>query len=180
MSTTTVAAGGTPQSTTVNTSFAFPLVARVMDASRSPVPGVTVTFTAPAPLIGTLPQCQHHRHGDHHASGLATAPALTATDDRRHVRRDGQRPRDDQRQLLTDQRGWSASRLAFTQQPSASTVAGTAFARQPVVTVQDAFGNTVTTDTSAVTLIITGRTGHDLRHQPAERRGRRRHLRGRP
>ena len=46
-----------------------------------------------------------------------------------------------------------ASKLAFTQQPSNST-GGVAFGTQPKVTVQDAFGNTVTSDTSSVTLAI--------------------------
>jgi hypothetical protein len=46
-----------------------------------------------------------------------------------------------------------AAKLAFTQQPSNST-GGAAFATQPRVGVQDQFGNTVTTDTSSVTLAI--------------------------
>src|SRR5258708_26120461 len=51
-----------------------------------------------------------------------------------------------------------AAKLAFTQQPSSST-GGIAFPTQPTVTVQDAGGNTVTTDTSDVTLAITSGTG---------------------
>ena len=51
------------------------------------------------------------------------------------------------------------AKLAFTTQPSATNTAGTAFGTQPAVTVQDAFGNTVTTDTSSVTLAITSGTG---------------------
>src|SRR4051795_2502713 len=47
----------------------------------------------------------------------------------------------------------AASKLAFTQQPSGAT-GGTAFTTQPKVAVQDAYGNTVTTDTSNVTLAI--------------------------
>ena len=46
-----------------------------------------------------------------------------------------------------------AAKLAFTQQPSNST-GGVAFGTQPKVTVQDAFGNTVTSDASSVTLVI--------------------------
>ncbi len=53
----------------------------------------------------------------------------------------------------------SASKVAFTTQPSASTVAGSAFATQPVVTVQDANGNTVTGSTASVTLTLTTGTG---------------------
>jgi hypothetical protein len=51
-----------------------------------------------------------------------------------------------------------ASQLAFTQQPGGAS-GGTAFTTQPTVTVEDAGGNTVTTDTSSVTLAITSGTG---------------------
>jgi hypothetical protein len=47
----------------------------------------------------------------------------------------------------------TASKLSFTQSPS-NTVAGVAFASQPQVTVQDQYGNTVTGDSSTVTLTI--------------------------
>ena len=47
-----------------------------------------------------------------------------------------------------------AAKLAFTQQPGGST-GGVAFATQPTVAVQDLAGNTVTTDTSPVTLALT-------------------------
>ena len=46
-----------------------------------------------------------------------------------------------------------AAKLAFTTQPSAGT-AGVAWATQPVVTIQDAGGNTISSDTSTVTLAI--------------------------
>src|SRR5438046_9190220 len=41
------ATSGTPQSATINTAFAAPLVATVKDAGGNPVASVTVTFTAP-------------------------------------------------------------------------------------------------------------------------------------
>ena len=47
----------------------------------------------------------------------------------------------------------AAAKVAFTTAPSGST-GGVAFATQPVVKVQDLAGNTVTTDTSSVTLSI--------------------------
>ena len=53
----------------------------------------------------------------------------------------------------------AADKLAFTTSPGASNTAGTNFGTQPVVTVQDAFGNTVTGDTSNVALSITSGTG---------------------
>jgi hypothetical protein len=48
----------------------------------------------------------------------------------------------------------SATRLAFVTQPSDS-IAGVAFGSQPAVAVLDAGGNTVTTDTTAITLTLT-------------------------
>jgi hypothetical protein len=52
-----------------------------------------------------------------------------------------------------------ATKLAFTTSPSSSTIHNVAFATQPVVTVQDAGGNTVTTSTAPVTLTITTPAG---------------------
>ena len=52
----------------------------------------------------------------------------------------------------------SASQLGFTSQPSGGT-SGTAFGSQPVVAVQDSAGNTITGNTSSVTLTITPGTG---------------------
>ncbi|HEY2297252.1 MAG TPA: hypothetical protein VGH43_05960 [Jatrophihabitans sp.] len=56
----------------------------------------------------------------------------------------------------------SAAKLAFTTQPFSTATGGTAFGTQPVVTVQDAGGNTVTTDTSSVTLGLTTANGATL------------------
>ena len=42
------ATSGTPQSATINTAFAAPLVATVKDTGGNPVAGVTVTFSAPS------------------------------------------------------------------------------------------------------------------------------------
>ena len=52
----------------------------------------------------------------------------------------------------------AAAKLGFTQQPGGGT-GGVAWATQPTVTIQDAFGNTVTTSTASVTLAITAGTG---------------------
>jgi len=52
-----------------------------------------------------------------------------------------------------------ATQLVVTTQPSSSAGAGTAFAVQPVVTIKDASGVTVTASTAAVTLQITPATG---------------------
>jgi len=52
----------------------------------------------------------------------------------------------------------SAAKLVFTTQPGGGT-GGTAWTTQPVVTVEDAGGNTVTTDTSTVTVAIANNAG---------------------
>lgn len=53
-----------------------------------------------------------------------------------------------------------AAKLAFTTQPSGA-AANTVFATQPVVAIQDAGGNTVTTSTATITLAITPPAGSD-------------------
>jgi hypothetical protein len=54
----------------------------------------------------------------------------------------------------------SATQLAFSTQPSSTATAGTPFAQQPVVSVEDAGGNVVTTDNStSVSLSVSGGDG---------------------
>jgi hypothetical protein len=55
-----------------------------------------------------------------------------------------------------------ATKLALTTAPSASTVSAVAFAAQPVVTIQDASGNTRTSDTNVVTVALSGASGGTL------------------
>ena len=52
----------------------------------------------------------------------------------------------------------AASKLAFSRQPSATANSGSAFSVQPTVTVQDAYGNTVTSGSYSVTLTSSGGT----------------------
>ena len=56
----------------------------------------------------------------------------------------------------------AAAKLAFTTAPSPTATSDTGWARQPVVTIQDAAGNIVTTDTSPVTLALTTPDGATL------------------
>ena len=51
------------------------------------------------------------------------------------------------------------SQLVFTTEPSPAATGGTAFTTEPAVTVEDAGGNTVTTDSSTVTLTANGGAG---------------------
>ncbi|MBK8724464.1 MAG: tandem-95 repeat protein [Holophagaceae bacterium] len=75
-----VVSAGSGQSTTVTTTFGTALQALVRDAGNTPLPGVTVTFTAPAvnatgtfAATGTTSQT-----ATTDASGIATASAFTA------------------------------------------------------------------------------------------------------
>src|SRR5207253_1948159 len=53
----------------------------------------------------------------------------------------------------------AASKVVFTTQPVGGVAEGTNFATQPVVSVEDSFGNLVTSDTSTVTLSIASGPG---------------------
>jgi signal peptidase I len=143
-------------STTSSTSFTPQPVVTVQDASGYTVTNsstsVTLTITTPAGAtltcssnpknassgLATFSSCKIDKAGTYTltaaASGLASAVSTSFT--------------------IT---AGSASKLAFTTSPSNSTAA-TAFTTQPVVIVQDAAGNTVTTSAASVTLSITGAT----------------------
>ena len=56
----------------------------------------------------------------------------------------------------------SPAKLAFSTAPNPTATSSTALDSQPVVTIQDAAGNTVTTDTSSVTLTLTTPDGATL------------------
>ena len=65
--------GGGTQSTTVSTAFAAPLSVTVEDARGTPVPGVTVTFTAPASgASGTFSNSSNTITATTNASGIAS------------------------------------------------------------------------------------------------------------
>jgi hypothetical protein len=70
------ATAGTPQSTTVNTSFGTALQATVMGASNTPVSGVTVTFTVPTG--GATASFTGPASAVTNTSGVATSSPLTA------------------------------------------------------------------------------------------------------
>ena len=53
----------------------------------------------------------------------------------------------------------AANKLAFTTQPVGGVAEATSFPTQPKVAVQDAYGNTVTTDTGTITLAIASGPG---------------------
>jgi uncharacterized protein (TIGR03437 family) len=74
--TSITALSGAPQAALVNTLFGSLLQARLSDVAGNPIPGVTVTFTAPAsgPSGAFATPATMTTNGD----GVATAPVLTA------------------------------------------------------------------------------------------------------
>src|SRR5205823_4103334 len=73
------ATAGTPQSTSVNTSFGTALAATVKDSSNNPVSGMTVTFTAPGTgASGTYAGGSTTATATTNATGVATASTFTA------------------------------------------------------------------------------------------------------
>jgi hypothetical protein len=73
------ASSGTPQSTPISTAFASALAATVQDSFGNGVPGVNVTFTAPASgASGTFAGGSATATVATNAQGVATAPAFTA------------------------------------------------------------------------------------------------------
>jgi large repetitive protein len=73
------ASSGTPQSATITTAFALPLVAAVTSNSGEPVAGGLVTFTAPAiGATGRFPGNSATATSVLNSSGAATSPTITA------------------------------------------------------------------------------------------------------
>ena len=72
------ATAGTPQSATVNTAFGTALQAVVKDGGNNLLSGVTVTFTAPGAGASASFSGSASVTAITNASGIATAPALTA------------------------------------------------------------------------------------------------------
>ncbi len=77
--TTIVASGGASQSTAINTAFAVPLAASVLDANSNPVSGIVVTFTATTSgATGTFVGGTSTATTTTDSNGIATAPTFTA------------------------------------------------------------------------------------------------------
>lgn len=73
------ATSGTPQSVAINTAFASPLVATVMDSYSNPVTGATVTFETPGTgASGTFSGGTNKETDTTDTSGVATSTTFTA------------------------------------------------------------------------------------------------------
>ncbi|HTM51704.1 MAG TPA: Ig-like domain-containing protein, partial [Bryobacteraceae bacterium] len=133
---------GSPQTTTVNTAFPTALKATVRDANSNPVPGVSVTFAAPASgasgTFGGSPTVTTD------SSGVATAPTFTAngTAGSYTVTATTQGVAGAAAFNLTNGAGAPASITSTTGTPQSATI-NTAFPTIMTATVRDANSNLV-------------------------------------
>jgi hypothetical protein len=147
-------ASGDAQSAVVSAAVADPLRVLVTDAFGNPVSDTTVTF---AIVLGggTLTDSVVTTN----ASGIATLGSWTlgATAGANSVTATSDGLAGSPVTFTATGTVGNATQLVFSTEPSPTTVAGVAFAPQPVVTIQDANGNTVTSATDSVTLtLVTG------------------------
>ena len=134
-------------------------MALVTDAFGNPVPGVSVTFTAPSSSpTATFAGSSRTATATTTAAGLATAPALTADSVAGVFSVTAQAAGTGTASYSLTNNPGPASKLVFATSPTSSSP-GAAFPTQPVVAITDADGNVVTTASSGVSLSITAGTG---------------------
>lgn len=137
------ATAGTPQSATVNTTFATNLAATVTDAFSNPVSGAAVTFNAPASgASGTF--AGGVNTATTNTQGVATAAAFMAntTAGSYTVTATAGTVTTNPGFALTNLAGAPASIKATSGTPQTATI-NTAFAKRLGATVTDSFGNPV-------------------------------------
>ncbi|HUI10520.1 MAG TPA: invasin domain 3-containing protein [Bacteroidota bacterium] len=152
---------GSPQSAAVSTAFAAPLAAIVRDAFSNPVSGASVVFASPSTgASGTFPGPVRTETKTTAATGIATSDALTANSiagsytDTASVSGVGTPALFS----LTNTPG-TPTQLVIHTAPSTPDTAGVIFHTQPVIYVEDASGNVVTTSGASVTAARATGTG---------------------
>lgn len=148
------ATAGTPQSAQVNTAYATNLRITVLDVYGNPVPGVTVTFTAPSSgASGTFSGGSSSFAGQTGTNGVLTASVFTANTTA------GQFSVSASVSGVTTPATFSLTNLPAAASTASvvdgtpqSTVVGTQFATRLVVVIRDAFNNPV----SGVNVTMTG------------------------
>jgi adhesin/invasin len=145
-------AGGGGQSAAVNGPYALPLSAVVKDQLGNPVPGVTVTFTAPGSGPSVVFAGSASVTTD--SQGVATSSAFTANAQTGSFQVSAATDNAPSPAVfsLTNLAG-TAHRLTFVQQPT-STVAGQTIVPPVTVQVQDSVGNPVAQAGVPVTLAV--------------------------
>jgi hypothetical protein len=145
---------GNGQAGTVNTALAAPFVAKITDAFGNPVSGTNVTWnvtTGGGSLAGTTTVSN--------AAGLVQATLTmgnVAGLNEATVTSAGLSG--SPLTFMASSAAGTATKLVFLTQPS-NVVAGSAFGAHPVVQVQDAFNNPVTTYATDISLAITTNPG---------------------
>lgn len=150
-------AGGSAQSATVDTDFAQPLAALVLDANGNPVTGAVVTFTAPAtPATAILPASSALTD----ATGTATLTAHASTVSGGYaVVASLEGVAAPIAFALTNQAGSAATIAPSASSTPQSAQVGTTFVAPLVALVSDGFGNPVPGATVAYAVPATGATG---------------------
>jgi hypothetical protein len=153
------ATGGSPQSATVNSAFSTNLAATVNDTFGNPVPGATVTFTAPSSgATGTF--AGNLNTAKTNAQGVATATVFTANTiaGAYTVTAGVGTLITNPGFALTNTAGAPASITATGGTPQ-TTAINTAFANPFQATVNDSFGNPVSGATVTFTAPASGASG---------------------
>jgi hypothetical protein len=155
-----VIVSGSPQSTTVNTNFANPLVVQVTDANGNLVPGAQVTFTAPSSgASGTFVSSSSATitvltdSNGQASSGTFTANTVAGGPYNVSAATSGPLSVNF---ALTNVPA-AASKLVFSVGPP-SAIADTAIFGV-AVTIEDTYGNVETTDTNSVALTLNEGSG---------------------
>ncbi len=151
------ATAGAPQSATVSTVYATALQATVKDVNNNALGGVTVTFTAPSTGASATFSGSYTATAITNASGIATAPALTANGQAGGWTLLASVPGVSTSAgfSLTNQAGPPASIAATAGTPQSATVS-TMFATALQATVKDSSNNPVSGITVTFTAPPTG------------------------
>jgi hypothetical protein len=155
---TITASGGTPQSATVNKTFANPLLATVLDASSHPVSGVLVTFSPPTTGASGIFSCGNTAVTN--SQGVATSQVLRANTvaGKYSVRATAGSLTANPGFVMTNRAGPPASIAVTAGTPQTATV-NTAFATNLAATVEDIYGNPVPSQTVTFSAPTSGPSG---------------------
>ena len=145
---------GDNQTAAAGAAFPTALSALVSDAYANPVSGATVTFVSPSSgASGTWTGGLHSTTAATNASGIATVPLTFTANATAGSYVDTAKVAGAATPALFHMTNTAstASRLTILTQPSTPNTAGIVFATQPVVRIEDANGNLVTSFSGTVT-----------------------------
>ena len=154
---TIIIVSGNNQFTTVNTNFTYLLVVQVTDAYGNPVPNASVTFTAPTSgATGTFSGSNTTSvlTGSNGQASSGTIKANTVAGAPYNVSAATSGTSPVYFSLMNNPA--AASKLVFSVEPPSSIAATSTFG--VAVTIEDTYGNVVTTDTNTVALTLTNNT----------------------